>query len=102
MTESDDVKVIEDVVKKTGMTVRQALKDEYVVAKLASNKAAREVRDATPSSSKRFGSGATDNLELAIAKFDQTGQLPEDFALRTKVVNAITDRSNTNKPAWQK
>lgn len=99
VSEAEDIKVIEDIVRKTGMTVRQALKDEYVVAKLDANKAQREVKSATPSSTKRGGNQTTD-IDAAVAKFEQTGELPTDFALRSAVVNAKVDKSNTNKPAW--
>lgn len=103
ISESEDIKVIESIIKKTGMTVREALKDEYVTAKLTANKAAREIRDATPSSTKRSGS-QTDTLERAIAKYKAAGLksegLPEDFALRSQVVNAIAKEQDTNKPSW--
>jgi hypothetical protein len=104
ITESEDVKVIEDIVKKTGMTVRQALKDEYVTAKLNANKATREVKAATPSSTKRSSSGSSNDLSTAIAKYEQSGfnpaELPQDFALRSAVINAIEARTTDNKPAW--
>jgi len=100
VTADEDIQVIESVVKRTGMTVRQALKDEYVQGKLDANKARREVKDATPSSNKRSGSGQANDLSLAIAKFEQSGVLPDDFALRSQVVNAISDRSSRNKPVW--
>lgn len=99
ITEDEDVQVIESVVKKTGMTVRQALKDEYVVKKLESQKEQREVKDATPSSTKRTGqTGGT--LEAAIAKFERDGTLPDDFKLRSEVVNAVVDKKNGNKANW--
>ena len=101
VSESEDVKIIEDIVKKTGMTVRQALKDDYVQAKLTANKSAREVKGATPSSTKR-GGNQTGDVASAIAKFEQTGELPEDFTLRTAVVNAKVNSTNTNKPTWHK
>lgn len=97
--ESEDIKVIEDIVKKTGMTVRQALKDEYVQSKLNTNKQAREVRGATPSATKRGGNQSND-IASAIAKFEQTGELPTDFTLRSAVVNATVSKSNSNKPSW--
>lgn len=99
ITDDEDIKVIEGVVKKTGMTVRQALKDEYVIKKLESQKEQREVKDAIPSSTKRTGqSGGT--LEQAIAKFERDGTLPDDFKLRSEVVNAVVDKKNGNKPSW--
>ena len=101
VTESEDISVIEAVVKKTGMTVREALKDEYVVAKLASNKASRDVKAATPSATKRSG-GTSDNVALALSKFEQTGEMPENFELRSKVIDALESKSRTNAPSWHK
>lgn len=99
VSEPEDVDVIQKIVERTGMTVRQALKDDYVVAKLDANRAQRAVKDATPSATKR-GGGQVDTLAAALAKFDSDQSLPEDFALRTAVVNAIADRSTSNKPSW--
>jgi hypothetical protein len=99
ITDADDVSFIEKFVLKTGETVRNALKDEIVIAKLASNKAKRDVESATPSGTRRGGEQTTD-LSSAIAKFESTGELPKDFALASKVTDAIADKSNKNKPSW--
>lgn len=99
VTEQEDIDIIESVIKRTGQTVRQALKDDYVVAKLKANQDKRAVQQAMPSGTKR-GGDQSQGLEAAIAKFERTGELPKDFALKTKVVNAIVDKENTNKPSW--
>ena len=101
VTEAEDVKIIEDIVKKTGQTVRQALKDEYVVSKLASNKAKRDVQAATPSGTKRAG-GQTGDLATALAKFKESGVLPENRELANAVTNAVTNESNDRLPPWQR
>ena len=99
ITEDEDVAVIESIVKKTGMTVRQALKDDYVVKKLESLKEQRDVKSATPSSTKRSGqTGGT--LEAAIARYERDNVLPDDFELASKVVNALVDRTGHTKPSW--
>jgi hypothetical protein len=104
VSEAEDIKVIEDIVKKTGMTVRQALKDDYVLKKLEANKAARDVKDATPSGTKRSGGSQANDLETALAKYTQSGYspdaLPADFKLRLAVVNAVANATKTNKPSW--
>ncbi len=81
------------------MTVRQALKDDYVVKKLESLKEQRDVKGAIPSSTKRAGqSGGT--LEQAIARFEKDGTLPDDFKLASEVTNAIVSKNDPNKPRW--
>ncbi len=101
ITEDEDIELIENIVAKTGQTVRQALKDEYVVSKLESNKTAREVKNATPSGTKR-GGATGDSLEVAMAKYESTGEYPEDFELRSKVVNKLEEKSSTSVPAYRK
>ena len=106
VSEAEDVKIIEDIVKKTGMTVRQALKDDYVQAKLTANKGQREVKDATPSGTKRSGNSGGTDIATAIAKYEQANydpaSLPDNFALRSAVINAITAKTDPNRPAWQR
>ncbi len=104
ITEQDDVDLIQKVMLKTGQTVRQALKDDYVQSKLKALQADREVKSATPSSSKRSGSGGSNDLAVAIAKYEQSGyrDLPADFKLRSAVINAVVDKQDTNKPAWHR
>lgn len=101
ISEPEDIQIIENIAKKTGQTVRQILKDEYVISKLSANKAKREVKDATPSNTKRAGAGQTNDFAQALAKYEQTGVLPDDFELRSKVVNARMEKESTNKPAWR-
>lgn len=99
VSDTDEIDVIRKVISKTGQTVREALKDEYVVAKLESLRAEKAVLAATPSSTKR-GAGGTDNLAAAVAKFQKTNELPSDFELRQKVVEALVASSGSNKPSW--
>src|SRR3990167_6619574 len=102
ITDSEDIDVIQKVVERTGQTVRQVLKDEYVIAKLASQKESREVRAATPSGTKRSGAGQTNDLAIAIANFEKTGVLPSDFTLASAVTNAVANKGDVSKPVWQR
>ena len=99
ISESEDIAVIQKVIQKTGQTVREALKDEYVIAKLASLKAERDVKSATPSSTRRSGI-QTGDIASAVAKFEATGVLPDDFELASKVTDAVATKGNRNKPSW--
>lgn len=100
ITDQDEIDLIQKVMKNTGQTVRQALKDEYVQAKLDEIRKTKAVKDATPSGTKRSGSQSSD-LAAAIAKYDSTNVLPDDFALRTAVINAKIAKDNPNKPSWR-
>ena len=99
ISEEDDIKILSRHVQRTGETIRQALKDEYVISKLAANTQAREVKGATPMATKRGGNQVND-IASAVARFDQTGELPSDFKLRSEVVNAISDKGHAKKPSW--
>jgi hypothetical protein len=101
ISDQDEIDIIQKVMAKTGQTVRQALQDDYVKSKLEALRQEKAVKNAMPGSNRR-GSGQTDDLAQALAKFEQTGELPDDFALRSAVVNAKADRESTNKPSWYK
>ena len=101
ITEDEDVTVVEDIVAKTGQTVRQVLKDDYVISKLKANKDAREVKAATPGSTKR-GGATGDTLEIALAKYETTGEYSDDFELRSKVINKLEEKSSTSVPGYKK
>lgn len=101
VTDESDIDIIQKVMLRTGQTVRQALGDEYVVQKLAANKAKRDVQGATPSSTKRAG-GQVGDVAAAAAKFKETGVLPEDRALADAVVDSIAKAGNDRLPPWQR
>lgn len=100
ISEPEDIAIIQKYIQRTGETVRQALKDDYVQSKLTANSKEREVKAATPSSTRRSGNNEVNDVALAVSKFEQSGILPDDFTLRTQVVNYITERANPNKPRW--
>ena len=100
-TDPDDIEVIQKVMQRTGQTVRQALKDEYVVDKLKANQAKREVANAMPSNTKRSGSGAM-GIDAALARYEATGELPTDFETQSAVINAKIAKSGGNLPPWRR
>lgn len=101
-SENEDIKVIEDIVKKTGMTVRQALKDDYVISKLDSNKKARDAKKATPSSTKRSGE-STDNEDYYFNKYEQDGVLPKNISqeMKQKLVNRKAGQTDARKNPFE-
>jgi len=102
ITHEDDIDIIQKVMKRTGQTVRQALSDDYVQAKLEKAKQAREVQNAMPSSSRRSGQTETNDVDYWVNKNEATGELPADFELRAKVIEAKMARKSDNTPPWRK
>lgn len=98
--DEDEIDFIHKRMTKWDMNLREVLKDEDVQSKLKAMRQEREVKNATPSSTKR-GGGQSNDFDLAYAKYEQTGKLPDDFDLRLKVVNAKLAKEEGNKPSWK-
>lgn len=101
VSEEEDIKVIETVMRNTGKTLRETLKDEYVVATIDENRRTRGVRNAIPGSSKRAGV-ETNSTDFYVNKFKDTGKLPADFETRSKVVDALTAESSDRVPGFMR
>lgn len=102
-SDPDQVEVFRSIMRKTGMSHREVIKDDYALSRVKAIQDAKEVKDATPSSTKRSGN-QTNDLALALAKFEQSGykDLPEDFSLRSAVINAVEAKKGTNAPSWHR
>lgn len=101
-TDSDEVEIFHKVMLKTGMSMREVLKDDYALAKVKSLRDEKAVQKATPSSTKRTGAGATDNIDILYEKFERTGELPTDFEARIAVINRKAAKGDTSIPPWRR
>ena len=99
--EDEDIAVIKSVVTKTGQSLRQALKDDYVVTKLAANKSTREAQIGTPGSTRRAGQASLNDVDYWVERNARTGELPPDFETRAKLVEAKIRKFGNNEPAWR-
>lgn len=100
-SDPDQVAVFQEIMKKTGMSHRDVVKDDYALTRVKSIQQEKEVRGATPGSTKHGGE-QVDDFGSAIAKFEQTGELPADFDLRSKVVNALEQKTSAGRPTWRR
>jgi hypothetical protein len=99
--DDEEIAFIHKRMTKWDMSLRDVLKDEDVQEKLKSLKIEREVKLATPSSTKRGAGNAGENIDYWIAKYERTGELPANFELKSAVVNAYVAKANPNRPAWR-
>lgn len=98
----EDIDFIQDKMGKWNKTLREILRDNDVIEKLKGMKIERDVKSAMPSSTKRNNAGSLDNLDYWVAKNEQTGELPDNFELRTAVINHKTNKSNASLPPWRR
>lgn len=96
---SDELQLAKDWQKRTGDTLDAMVEDEIFIAKLNGLREARASANAIPKGTKRSSSGnAVGEFEMALAKFNDTGELPQSFELRSKVLNHATQNSSANSP----
>ena len=102
-TEDEDIAVIKSIMKKTGQTVRQALKDDYVIAKLKDLKVARDVKNATPTATKRSGQQASDNEDYWFQKYEVGGELPKGMpqGMAQKLVRRKAAQDDTRRNPYE-
>lgn len=104
VSEQEDIDYIQKVVSREGITVRQALKDDMVKEKLAKHAQRREVKAATPSTTRRGGQESLQGVDYWAARIEsgqsQLSDIP-DFETRAAVVEAREKRSSNNVPPWR-
>lgn len=89
ITEEEDIAVIQSIMRKTGQSLRETLKDEYVTSKLKDLKVSRDVKNATPTATKRSGQDASNNEDYWFQKYEAAGELPKGMpnGMAIKLVN---------------
>lgn len=100
--EEEEVEFITNYMKKWDKPLRDVLKDSDIQAKLKGMRLEREVKQAMPSATKRASNGQIDNIDYWVTKYDQTGELPENFEIASAVINAKVERSNPTIPPWRR
>lgn len=89
--ESDeDVEFLKQTIEETGKSQSAILASKWFQSELHERISARESANAIPKSKNRSGQTGVTDVDLAVAKYKETGELPKDFAIRNKVVDAIT------------
>lgn len=99
--DEEETKIFHNIMKKTGMSHREVIKDEYALAKINALREAKKVKDATPSATRRTGN-TSDDVDYWVSKVNAGGELPKDFELKTKVLAKITAANDTSIPPWRR
>ena len=94
---SDELALVKTFQTRTGDDLDTLVSDEVFLGKLNSLREARASANAIPKGKGRSGESSVTDIDLAVAKFKETGELPSDFETRTKVVDkAVVQPSKSN------
>lgn len=88
---SDELQLARDWKKKYGSTVEEMETDEVFINRLNGLREARETMNAIPKGKNRSGQTGVTDADIAFAKFQETGKMPEDFKTRVAVKNKIVE-----------
>lgn len=92
---SDELQLAKEWKAKYDMTVDEMESDEVFLNRLSTLRQAKQSAAALPKAGKRTGQPADADLDTAVAKFNETGELPADFELRNKVIDKAIVKPKT-------
>lgn len=87
---ADELALVKTFANRTGDDLDTIVSDEIFLGKLQNLRDARESQNAVPKGKGRSAQTAVTDIDIAVAKFNETGELPKDFETRNKVVDAVT------------
>lgn len=82
-----EIALFKEVMAETGKGVLDLLDSSYFQSRLTDFRANQESLNAIPKGKNRSGQAGVTDIDIAFAKFKETGQLPEDFQTRVEVIN---------------
>ena len=86
---SGELALFKEIMAETGKGVLDVMDSNYFKSRLAEFREAQESINAIPKGKGRSGQTGVTDVDLAVAKYQETGKLPDDFATRNAVVNKI-------------
>lgn len=93
---SDELQLAKEWKKKYGSTVEEMETDEVFISRLNNLRESRETMNAIPKGKNRSGQTGITDTDIAYAKFQETGELPQDFKTRVAVKNRALEAEASN------
>jgi len=94
-----EMALFKEIMAETGKGVLDVLDSNYFKSRLTDFREAQATANAVPKGKNRSGQTGVTDVDLAVAKHKETGELPEDFATRVKVIDAVT--KSESSPLFQ-
>lgn len=93
---ADELQLAKEFKTKYGMSVEEMESDSLFMSKLSNLRETRESQAAIPKGTKRSGQSGVTDVDIAVAKYKETGELPSDYDTRLKVINQISDSQKSS------
>lgn len=81
-----------------GFELDSIVEDDVFTAKLDNLRQAKQTAAATPKGTKRSGQTGTTEVDIAVAKYKESGELPKDFKLRNEVIDKAIAQKSSSAP----
>jgi hypothetical protein len=91
---ADEIQLAREWKKKYGSSVEEMESDEVFNARLTKLRETRESQDALPKGKNRSAQTAVTDIDMAVSKFKESGELPTDFKTRNAVIDRISAEEN--------
>ncbi len=86
---SGELALFKEVMAETGKGVLDVIDSNYFKSRLTEFREAQESANAIPKGKNRSGQTGVTDTDLAVAKYKESGTLPDDFKTRSAVVKQI-------------
>ena len=83
--------LFKEIMSETGKDMLATLDSTYFKSRLTEFRETQESKDAIPKGKNRSGQQGTTDLDVAYAKFKDTGEMPQDFKTRVAVKNKMLE-----------
>jgi len=88
---SGEMALFKEIMAETGKGVLDVLDSNYFKSRLNDFREAQATANAIPKGKNRSSQTAVTDEDIAFAKFQETGKLPEDFRMRVAVKNKLVE-----------
>jgi hypothetical protein len=87
---SGELALFKEIMSETGKGVLDVLDSSYFKSRLTEFREIQESSNAIPKGKGRSGQTGANDIDMALAKYKESGELPTDFESRNKVIDLIT------------
>lgn len=88
---SGEIALFKEIMSETGKGVLDVLDSNYFKSRLNDFRESQEHANAIPKGKNRSAQAGVTDLDVAYAKYKETGQMPQDFKTRVAIKNRIVE-----------